>query len=122
MSQSDVTQTTNIRAPRVLRRVVAVAVAMTALLGVAVPAFAVPPDPTSTTHSTAGKHIRSLAKANSGKMACSTNSLGGTGYYNSCTGYGRQPEYWCADFARWTWAKNGVTHTSSINALAGSFL
>jgi len=45
--------------------------------------------------------IAALATANVGKQACSTNTLGGRGFETSCTGNGGQPEYWCADFAKW---------------------
>jgi len=68
-----------------------------------------------------GSTIAALAAANIGKKACSTNSLGGKAFESSCTGNGGQPEYWCADFARWVWANSGVADTSWLNALAGSF-
>jgi len=109
------------RHKNVVRSFVA-AVLACSVLGAVTPAFAASTDPTSTTYTTTGKSVATLAKANIGKMACSTNSLGGTGFYSSCTGNAGLPEYWCADFARWSWAKNGVTHTGSLNALAGSFL
>lgn len=65
--------------------------------------------------------IATLAFDNVGKKACSTNSKGGKGYYKSCTGYGGGPEYWCADFAKWVWAENGVKDTSELTAAAYSF-
>ena len=65
--------------------------------------------------------IVSIAKANAGKGACSTNSHGGKGFDSSCTGNGGLPEYWCADFARWVWARAGVLHTGELTAAAGSF-
>jgi len=64
--------------------------------------------------------IASVALANLGKGACSTNSGGGTGFASSCTGNGGQPEYWCADFALWVWGQAGVD-TSGLDAAAGSF-
>jgi MYXO-CTERM domain-containing protein len=67
-----------------------------------------------------GSAIASIALANVGDQACSSNSLGGTGYYTSCTGYAGEPEYWCADFARWVWNAVGVD-ASSLNAAASSF-
>ena len=67
-----------------------------------------------------GAEIASIALANVGKGACSTNSTGGTAFDSSCTGNGGQPEYWCADFARWAWAAAGVD-TSQLDAAAGSF-
>ena len=64
--------------------------------------------------------IASIALANVGKGACSTNSKGGAYFDSSCTGNGGEPEYWCADFARWVWAEAGVD-TSGLDAAAGSF-
>ncbi|MFI5933727.1 hypothetical protein [Actinoplanes sp. NPDC051494] len=65
--------------------------------------------------------IASLALDNVGHKACQTNSLGGSSYYSACTGNGGQPEYWCADFARWVWAQEDVDHTSDLTAAARSF-
>jgi hypothetical protein len=65
--------------------------------------------------------IASLALANVKKMACSVNSQNGKAYESSCTGNNGQPEFWCADFARWVWSEAGVADTSRLNALAGSF-
>ena len=65
--------------------------------------------------------IATIAHANLGKGACSTNSAGGHAYDSSCTGNGGLPEYWCADFARWVWARAGAKDTSQLNAAAGSF-
>ena len=65
--------------------------------------------------------IASIAKANAGKGACSTNSKGGHGFGSSCTGNGGLPEYWCADFARWVWSVAGAKDTSELTAAAGSF-
>ncbi|GAA3022178.1 hypothetical protein GCM10020229_67200 [Kitasatospora albolonga] len=55
-----------------------------------------------------GSSIVDTARANLGKGACSTNSANGTGYYSSCNGNNGSPEAWCADFAKWVWARNGV--------------
>ena len=41
--------------------------------------------------------------------------------FESQTGNGGQPEYWCADFAIWVWKKSGVTDLSKLTAAAGSF-
>jgi hypothetical protein len=61
----------------------------------------------STGGSTAGtSRIAALATANQGRTACGTNTLGGRGYYTSCT-----PEHWCADFAKWVWANSGYNVT-----------
>ncbi|MFD8707684.1 CHAP domain-containing protein, partial [Kitasatospora sp. NPDC059648] len=64
-----------------------------------------------------GSSIAATAQANLGDMACSTNSAGGKGYYSSCTG---GPEAWCADFAKWVWAQNGVD-VNGLTPAAGSF-
>ncbi|MEU1290673.1 FG-GAP-like repeat-containing protein [Kitasatospora sp. NPDC005856] len=61
-----------------------------------------------------GSNIVGIAEANLGHGACDTNSAGGSGYYGSCG------ESWCADFARWVWAQNGV-NVSGLTAGAGSF-
>jgi len=69
-----------------------------------------------------GSSIADLAKANLGKLACSTNSKGGHAFESSCTGYpGGLPEYWCADFAHWVWAEAGV-NTAGVDPAAASFL
>jgi MYXO-CTERM domain-containing protein len=68
-----------------------------------------------------GADIASIAVANLGLGACSTNTGGGTAYGSSCTGNGGQPEYWCADFALWVWGQAGVTNLSGLDAAAGSF-
>lgn len=65
--------------------------------------------------------IASIAKANVGKGACSTNSEGGHAFDSSCTGNGGEPEYWCADFARWVWGAAGVGNLGGLSAAAGSF-
>jgi hypothetical protein len=65
--------------------------------------------------------IASIAKANLGKGACSTNSQGGHAFDSSCTGNGGEPEYWCADFARWVWGAAGVGNLGGLSAAAGSF-
>jgi len=65
--------------------------------------------------------IVSIANANVGKGACSTNSAGGHGFDTSCTGNGGEPEYWCADFARWVWGAAGVGNLDGLSAAAGSF-
>ncbi|MFD9129919.1 CHAP domain-containing protein [Kitasatospora sp. NPDC059571] len=64
--------------------------------------------------------IVSIANANLGKKACSTNTTGGTGYYSSCTGANGAPEAWCADFAKWVWARSGY-NVSGLTSGAGSF-
>ncbi|MEV7416586.1 FG-GAP-like repeat-containing protein [Streptomyces sp. NPDC089919] len=61
-----------------------------------------------------GSNIVAIAEANLGKGACDTNSAGGSGYYTSCG------ESWCADFAKWVWAQNGV-NVAGLTPAAGSF-
>src|SRR5271166_4684062 len=68
-----------------------------------------------------GTDVASLASANVGGAACGGNSLGGHSFDSSCTGNGGQPEYWCADFARWVWENVGAQYTSELTAAAGSF-
>jgi len=82
--------------------------------------FAAPAHAVGGTGSQTGSQIASLASDNLGKHACSTNSLGGTGFMSSCTGNGGQPEYWCADFAKWAWKHNGIDVTG-LTAAAYSF-
>jgi hypothetical protein len=74
----------------------------------------------SSTNAVSTASIGSIARANVGKKACSTNSEGGKAFDSSCTGNGGEPEYWCADFARWVWAKGGFD-TAGLDAAAGSF-
>ncbi len=78
-------------------------------------------DVADSTEDVTAASIVSIAKANAGKGACSTNSHGGKGFDSSCTGNGGLPEYWCADFARWVWARAGAKDTSQLTAAAGSF-
>ncbi|MFF9623759.1 CHAP domain-containing protein [Streptomyces griseosporeus] len=61
-----------------------------------------------------------LSEANFAKGACSTNSYGEVGFYSSCTGAGGHPEAWCADYAKWLWAKTGA-QVDGLTASAGSF-
>jgi hypothetical protein len=75
----------------------------------------------TTSEALSGGGVASLALANVGGSACGTNSLGGHGFDSACTGNGGQPEYWCADFARWVWEQQGAASTSELNAAAGSF-
>ncbi|MEO6083345.1 MAG: CHAP domain-containing protein [Umezawaea sp.] len=60
--------------------------------------------------------VRALASANLDKQTCSTNSLGGVGYMDSC----RMQWAWCSDFARWVWGNKGL-NTDRLNAASGSF-
>ncbi|MEV4057242.1 CHAP domain-containing protein [Amycolatopsis sp. NPDC049688] len=80
------------------------ATAVLALLG------AVPADADSRTD------VRDLAAANLHKQTCSTNSLGGVGFMDSC----RMQWAWCADFVRWVWGNRNL-NTDRLTAAAGSF-
>ncbi|WP_156249762.1 CHAP domain-containing protein [Lentzea aerocolonigenes] len=60
--------------------------------------------------------VRDLAAANLGKTTCSTNSLGGTGFMDSC----RLQHFWCADFARWVWGNRDLK-VDRLSPAAGSF-
>ena len=75
---------------------------------------------TSDSEAVSGQSIASIALANVGRGACSQNTQGGYAYASSCTGNGGQPEYWCADFARWVWGAAGAD-TGGLSAAAGSF-
>jgi hypothetical protein len=75
---------------------------------------------TSASANVSSATIVSIAKANVGKGACSTNSTGGKSFASSCTGNGGSPEYWCADFALWVWEQAGAD-VSGLTAAAGSF-
>jgi hypothetical protein len=77
--------------------------------------------PAASSWAATGASIASLALANVGQGACTTNTLGGTSFGTSCTGNGGSPEYWCADFALWVWSQAGVTNVSGLDAAAGSF-
>ncbi len=61
-----------------------------------------------------GTTIVGIAAANLNNGPTSTNSAGGSGYYGSAG------ENWCADFAKWVWAQDGVDVTG-LTAGAGSF-
>jgi CHAP domain len=67
-----------------------------------------------------GATVASIAQANVGLGACSTNSQGGTAFETSCDGNGGEPEYWCADFAQWVWQQAGA-NTDGLDAAAQSF-
>ncbi|MEQ0565754.1 CHAP domain-containing protein [Amycolatopsis sp. NEAU-NG30] len=60
--------------------------------------------------------VRDLAAANLHKQTCSTNSLGGVGFMDSC----RMQWAWCADFVRWVWGNRNLS-TDRLTAAAGSF-
>ena len=79
-------------------------------------ACAADPEPTASSGARAsGGDIASIALGELGGHACYPR-----GYGSSCTGNGGQPEYWCADFAKWVWQQAGAD-TSGLTAAAGSF-
>ncbi len=102
------------RAARRRRRLLTFIVAISTAFGLALPGA-------SAAQAATTGDIANLALANIGKMACSTNSLGGSYYLSSCTGNGGQPEFWCADFAKWVWLNEGVEDTSTLTPAAASF-
>ncbi|MFJ1754748.1 CHAP domain-containing protein [Kitasatospora sp. NPDC088134] len=61
-----------------------------------------------------GTTVIGIAAANLGNTGSGQNSAGGYGYYNSAN------ENWCADFAKWVWAQDGVD-VSGLDARAASF-
>ncbi|MFH9355560.1 CHAP domain-containing protein [Kitasatospora sp. NPDC017646] len=71
-----------------------------------------------------GDSIAGTALGQVGSNACGN---GGAGYYapgtdqnSSCSG-GSRTHAWCADFAGWVWAQNGVKNMGILNDLANSF-
>ena len=92
-----------------------------ACVAITVGCGSVPEQTASSDEALTGSDLATLALANVGKMACSTNSLGGKAFYSSCTGNGGYPEYWCADYVRWVWANAGAKNTNELTAAAGSF-
>ncbi|MFI6449433.1 CHAP domain-containing protein [Kitasatospora sp. NPDC050543] len=72
---------------------------------------------------TPGSGIASTAKSQLGADACGKNNKGYDGgklQHNSCKN-GREAHAWCADFAGWVWAKNGVKHVDELTDAAASF-
>ncbi|MFJ3789442.1 CHAP domain-containing protein, partial [Kitasatospora sp. NPDC090091] len=71
-----------------------------------------------------GNDIASTAIGQLGSDACGNSGSGyyvsGTGQTNSCYG-GETAHAWCADFAGWVWARNGVKNLAVLNDLANSF-
>ncbi|MFK0258245.1 CHAP domain-containing protein [Streptomyces sp. NPDC090445] len=71
-----------------------------------------------------GESIAATATGQLGSDACGN---GGAGYHapgsnqtSSCHN-GRRTQAWCADFAGWVWARNGVKNLGTLNNLANSF-
>ncbi|WP_157880270.1 CHAP domain-containing protein, partial [Streptomyces katrae] len=69
----------------------------------------------------------SIAATATGQLDSPACGNGGSGYYapgsnqtSSCSG-GSRTHAWCADFAGWVWAQNGVKNLGILNDLANSF-
>ena len=104
-----------------MKRVMRTLLAVPFVLAIAAGCSSQPDVASSASEAVSTGAIASIALANVGKGACSTNSQGGAFFDSSCTGNGGQPEYWCADFARWVWAAAGAPNTNELTAAAGSF-
>lgn len=83
-------------------------------------------EPDSITPPSGSEPASTLANANVGKTAgtCAVNpthnSLGGSAFEGSCVGYAGVPEYWCADFVKWSWEHSGY-NVARLDASAESF-
>ncbi|MET9606322.1 CHAP domain-containing protein [Streptomyces sp. NPDC006512] len=68
-----------------------------------------------------GENIAATARAENGNGACAHGGyVGGSNQNSSCSG-GQRTHAWCADFAGWVWARNGVKGLSTLNDMALSF-
>ncbi|MEU9718252.1 CHAP domain-containing protein [Streptomyces sp. NPDC047976] len=65
--------------------------------------------------------IAATARAENGNGACAHGGYVGGPNQNSSCYNGQRTHAWCADFAGWVWARNGVTGLSTLNDLADSF-
>ncbi|MFB6808399.1 CHAP domain-containing protein [Streptomyces sp. NPDC056387] len=67
--------------------------------------------------------IAATAKAENGNGACAHGGyVGGPNQSSSCYGGTTTAHAWCADFAGWVWARNGVTGLASLDDRAASFM
>lgn len=71
--------------------------------------------------------IARIAKGEVGQKACSRKTDGKPGFFTSCHGGVKEPEFWCSDFARWVWWKAGAINAAPgtktpLNAAAGRFV
>ncbi|RPF46328.1 CHAP domain-containing protein [Streptomyces sp. Ag109_G2-6] len=65
--------------------------------------------------------IAATARAEEGNGACAHGGyVGGSEQSSSCYN-GQRTHAWCADFAGWVWARNGVTGLSTLSDMADSF-
>ena len=71
--------------------------------------------------------IARIAKGEVGQGVCTRMTDGKPGYFTSCHGGFKEPEFWCSDFARWVWWKAGAIKAAPgtktpLNAAAGRFV
>ncbi|MFJ5549608.1 CHAP domain-containing protein [Streptomyces sp. NPDC093225] len=67
--------------------------------------------------------IAATAKAENGNGYCAHGGyVGGPNQSSSCTGGTTRTHAWCADFAGWVWARNGVTGLATLDDRAASFM
>ncbi|MFD9412767.1 CHAP domain-containing protein [Streptomyces sp. NPDC059989] len=67
--------------------------------------------------------ISATARAENGNGACAHGGyVGGPNQSSSCYGGTTTAHAWCADFAGWVWARNGVTGLSVLDDRAASFM
>ncbi|MFF3216397.1 CHAP domain-containing protein [Streptomyces sp. NPDC002886] len=66
--------------------------------------------------------ISATARAEDGNGACAHGGYDGGPNQNSSCANGRTAHAWCADFAGWVWARNGVTGLSTLTDGAASFM
>ncbi|GHB43165.1 hypothetical protein GCM10010347_10440 [Streptomyces cirratus] len=67
--------------------------------------------------------ISATARAENGNGACAHGGyVGGPNQSSSCYGGTTTAHAWCADFAGWVWARNGVTGLSTLDDRAASFM
>ncbi|MFD7258118.1 CHAP domain-containing protein [Streptomyces sp. NPDC059874] len=70
---------------------------------------------------TLGESIAATARAENGNGACAHGGyVGGVNQSSSCSN-GQRTHAWCADFAGWVWARNGVKNLGTLNDMALSF-
>ncbi|MCX4745400.1 CHAP domain-containing protein [Kitasatospora sp. NBC_01287] len=72
--------------------------------------------------------VSGIVNTASGQLGSGPCGNGGAGYYapgsgqnSSCGSGGKEAQAWCADFAGWVWAQNGVQNLGVLNDLANSF-
>ncbi|MGW6576990.1 CHAP domain-containing protein [Streptomyces sp. NPDC054945] len=67
--------------------------------------------------------ISATARAENGNSYCAHGGyVGGPNQSSSCTGGTTRTHAWCADFAGWVWARNGVTGLGTLDDRAASFM